>query len=57
MATAAIPYLTHRRDELDDEPSKMLRAAEELRETELSAVLDAAEHTPRRVILRIVRNA
>jgi hypothetical protein len=34
-----------------------VEAAEELREDELAAVLDAAGHTSRAVILRIIRNA
>jgi hypothetical protein len=34
-----------------------VEAAEELREEELAAVVAAAEHTPRAVILRVVRNA
>jgi hypothetical protein len=34
-----------------------VEAAEELREEELAAVVEAAEHTPRAVILRVVRNA
>ena len=35
----------------------VVEAAEELRDDELAAVLDAADHAPRAVILRIVRNA
>jgi hypothetical protein len=35
----------------------VVEAAEELREDELAAVLDAAEHASRAVILRIVRDA
>jgi hypothetical protein len=35
----------------------LIEAGEELREEELSSVLDAAGHTERPVILRIVRNA
>jgi len=35
----------------------VVEAAEELREDELAAVLDAASHTSRAVILRIVRDA
>jgi hypothetical protein len=35
----------------------VLEAAEELREEELAAILDAASHTPRAVILRIVGDA
>jgi hypothetical protein len=35
----------------------VVEAAEELREDELAAVLEAAEHAPRPVILRIVRDA
>jgi hypothetical protein len=35
----------------------VVEAAEELREAELGAVLDAAKHTSRAVILRIVRDA
>jgi hypothetical protein len=34
----------------------VVEAAEELREDELAAVLDAARHTPRGVILRIMRD-
>lgn len=34
----------------------VVEAAEELREEELAAVLDAASHTPRAVILRVVRD-
>jgi hypothetical protein len=34
-----------------------VEAAEELREEELVTVLDAADHTPRPVILRVIRNA
>ena len=34
-----------------------VEAAEELREEELTAVLEAAGHTSRPVILRIIRNA
>lgn len=34
-----------------------VQAAEELREQELTAVLQAAEHTSRPVILRVIRNA
>ena len=41
-----------------DEPLVIeVEAAEELREDELSAVLEAAGHTSRPVILRIIRNA
>jgi len=35
----------------------VVEAAEELREDELSAVLDAARHTRRAVILRVIRDA
>lgn len=35
----------------------VVEAAEELREGELAAVLDAASHTSRAVILRIIRDA
>lgn len=35
----------------------VVEAAEELREEELAMVIEAAEHTPRPVILRVVRNA
>jgi hypothetical protein len=35
----------------------VVEAAEELRADELAAVLDAAQHSPRAVILRIVRDA
>lgn len=35
----------------------VVEAAEELREEELAAVLDAARHSSRAVILRVVRNA
>jgi hypothetical protein len=35
----------------------VVEAAEELREEELAAVLDAASHTSRAVILRIMRDA
>jgi hypothetical protein len=35
----------------------VVEAAEELREDELAAVLDAASHTSRAVILRIIRDA
>jgi hypothetical protein len=35
----------------------VLEAAEELRDDELAAVLDAASHTSRAVILRIIRDA
>ena len=35
----------------------VLEAAEELRTVELDAVLDAAQHTSRAVILRIIRDA
>jgi hypothetical protein len=35
----------------------VVEAAEELREDELAAVLEAAEHARRTVILRIVRDA
>jgi hypothetical protein len=34
-----------------------VEAAEELREDELAAVVEAAGHTPRAVILRIIRDA
>jgi ABC-type Na+ efflux pump permease subunit len=34
-----------------------VQAAEELREDELSVVLDAASHSSRSVILRVIRNA
>jgi hypothetical protein len=34
-----------------------VEAAEELRDDELAVVLDAAEHAPRRVILRVLRDA
>jgi hypothetical protein len=34
-----------------------VEAAEELRENELAALLDATSHAPRALILRIVRNA
>jgi hypothetical protein len=41
-----------------DEPLVIeVEAAEELRDDELSAVLDAVAHTSRPVILRIIRNA
>jgi hypothetical protein len=41
-----------------DEPLVIeVEAAEELRDDELAAVLDAAGHTSRPVILRIIRNA
>jgi len=35
----------------------VVEAAEELRTVELDAVLDAAQHTSRAVILRIIRDA
>jgi hypothetical protein len=35
----------------------VVEAAEELRDDELEAVLEAADHTPRNVILRIMRDA
>jgi|SRR5271154_378059 len=35
----------------------VVEAAEELRDDELAAVLDAASHTSRSVILRVIRNA
>jgi hypothetical protein len=35
----------------------VVEAAEELREDELAAVVEAAEHAPRPVILRIIRDA
>ena len=35
----------------------VVEAAEELRDDELAAILDAARHTPRAVILRIIRDA
>jgi hypothetical protein len=35
----------------------LVEAAEELRDDELAAILDAAGHTSRGVILRIMRNA
>jgi hypothetical protein len=35
----------------------VVEAAEELREDELAAVLEAAEHTERAVILRVIRDA
>jgi hypothetical protein len=35
----------------------VVQAAEELREDELGAALDAASHTARPVLLRIIRNA
>jgi hypothetical protein len=35
----------------------VIEAAEELREEELGGVLEAAAHSPRPVILRIIRNA
>ncbi len=35
----------------------VVEAAEELREDELAAVLEAAGHTSRPVILRVIRNA
>jgi hypothetical protein len=35
----------------------VVEAAEELREEELAAILDAARHSPRPVILRIIRDA
>jgi len=38
-------------------PMIEVEAAEELRDDELAAVLDAAGHTSRPVILRIIRNA
>ena len=34
-----------------------VEAAEELREEELAAVVEAAEHSPRAVILRVLRDA
>jgi hypothetical protein len=34
----------------------VVEAAEELRDDELTAVLEAAEHSPRTVILRIMRD-
>jgi hypothetical protein len=34
-----------------------VEAAEELREDEVATVLEAADHTPRPVILRVIRNA
>jgi hypothetical protein len=41
-----------------DEPLVLVvEAAEELREEELAPVLEAARHTSRAVILRIIRNA
>jgi hypothetical protein len=41
-----------------DEPLVLVvEAAEELREEELAPVLEAASHTSRAVILRIIRNA
>ena len=43
---------------IGDEPLLLeVEAAEELREDELSAVLEAAGHTSRPVILRIIRSA
>jgi hypothetical protein len=35
----------------------VIEAAEELREDELSVVLEAARHSPRTVILRVIRDA
>ena len=43
---------------MSDEPLVLVvEAAEELREEELAPVLEAAGHTSRAVILRIIRNA